>query len=154
MFGMGYGWGNGFISVIGMFVCGVLAILAFAIAVGLIFLLVRFLLVATRAAQLYVAEHEPPRPMTPTAPATPAAPAAPAAKTAPAAAASTTPAAATTTSAATTKATTTRAAETAPTKPLAKPATAKPASAEPADAAAPEARPATKPRTPRTPPKD
>jgi cytoskeletal protein RodZ len=37
-----------------------------AVVVGLLFLLVRFLLVATKAAQLYVAEHEPAKPVEPT----------------------------------------------------------------------------------------
>ncbi|MHB1172497.1 MAG: hypothetical protein ACYCZY_08375 [Lacisediminihabitans sp.] len=69
----GFGWGYGFASIIGGIVSGFFALLMFAVAVGLIFLLVRFLLVATRAAQLYVAKNEPPRPTVPAA----AAPAAP-----------------------------------------------------------------------------
>jgi cytoskeletal protein RodZ len=45
------------VHVVGTIVYGVVALLAFAIAVGLIFLLVRFLLVGTRAAQIYVARN-------------------------------------------------------------------------------------------------
>ena len=86
MFNFGFGWGYGFMAVIQTFVCGVVALLAFAVAVGLIFLLVRFLLVATRAAQLYLAEHEPSRPVAPAASATPAASTTPTASTTPAAA--------------------------------------------------------------------
>ena len=81
MFNFGFGWGHGFMAVIQTFVCGVVALLAFAVAVGLIFLLVRFLLVATRAAQLYVAEHEPHRPVGPAAPSAPAASTTPTAAT-------------------------------------------------------------------------
>ncbi|MES2172254.1 MAG: hypothetical protein V4479_16265 [Actinomycetota bacterium] len=45
-----------------------------AVVVGLLFLLVRFLLVATKAAQIYVAEHEPAKPaVAPAASTTPAA---------------------------------------------------------------------------------
>ena len=75
MFGMGYGLGHGFIGVIGALVYALFALLVLVVVVGLIFLLVRFLLVATRAAQLYVAEHEPARPVAPAC-CTPAAPAA------------------------------------------------------------------------------
>ena len=47
----------GFIHVVGMVVYGFFALVALAVAVGLIILLVRFLLVATKAAQLYVARN-------------------------------------------------------------------------------------------------
>ncbi len=77
----GWGFGHGlltiFASLIGVFVW----VLCFSVAVAVLFLLVRFLLVGTRAAQLYVAKNEPPRPA---APAVPRAPASPAPKAAPA----------------------------------------------------------------------
>ncbi|MEO7122500.1 MAG: hypothetical protein ABI400_05180, partial [Lacisediminihabitans sp.] len=76
MFGFGYGWGNNVAGLLATIVSGLFALLILVIVVGLIFLLVRFLLVATRAAQLYVAEHEPPRPVTPVTPAARVAPAA------------------------------------------------------------------------------
>lgn len=76
MFNFGFGWGHGLIAVIEAFASGLIALLAFIVIVGLVFLLVRFLLVATRAAQLYVAKHEPPRPAAPPAPVAAQAPAA------------------------------------------------------------------------------
>jgi cytoskeletal protein RodZ len=45
------------VHVVGTVVYGLVALLAFAVAVGLIFLLVRFLLVGTKAAQIYVARN-------------------------------------------------------------------------------------------------
>ncbi|HXD62612.1 MAG TPA: hypothetical protein VN619_11885, partial [Lacisediminihabitans sp.] len=66
MFNFGYGWGHHLFGIIGTFISGLFALLMLVVIVGLIFLLVRFLLVATRAAQLYVAQHEPPRPAGPT----------------------------------------------------------------------------------------
>lgn len=72
--GMGFGWlWHMFASVVG----GLLCFFAFLVVAALIFLFVRFLLVATRAAQLYVDEHSPKAPTT-----TPAAPAATATTTA------------------------------------------------------------------------
>jgi predicted lipid-binding transport protein (Tim44 family) len=113
----------------GLVVGGIFSLLALAVAIGLIFLLVRFLLIGTRAAQLYIAKNEPIRtipptqvasatthpastvPTRPTAPA-PSAAATPAAASAPA---STTPLP--TTKPATTKATTPIATTKPPTKP-------------------------------------
>ena len=46
---------------------GLLLVLAAIVIAGLVALVVRFLLVATRAAQLYVARHEPPKPASPPA---------------------------------------------------------------------------------------
>ncbi|MHB1234113.1 MAG: hypothetical protein ACYCZK_00370 [Microbacteriaceae bacterium] len=46
---------------------GLLLVLAAVVIAGLVGLVVRFLLVATRAAQLYVARNEPPKPVSPPA---------------------------------------------------------------------------------------
>src|SRR5690606_30042484 len=94
MFGFGPGFG-GFFGVLGRLAEVLGTVVIAAVVVGVTVLLVRFLLVATRAAQLYVDRHEPPKPPTgrrsyapePPAPAAPApavsvpgpAPAAPAA---------------------------------------------------------------------------
>ncbi len=55
---------------LGVVVSGLFFSLCLAVAVGLIFLLVRFLLVATHAAQIYVAKNEPVEPEAPVVPAT------------------------------------------------------------------------------------
>jgi predicted lipid-binding transport protein (Tim44 family) len=74
--GTGFGWvGHMLANIIG----GLLSFFALLIVAALIFLVVRFLLVATRAAQLYVDEHSPKAPSAATAPTASAAPA-PAAK--------------------------------------------------------------------------
>ncbi len=52
MFGMG-----GFLHIIGVLVSALFCLVIFAVIVGLIFLLVRFLLVATAAAHLYIAKN-------------------------------------------------------------------------------------------------
>ena len=75
-----YDMGAGFLGLAGLVVWGFFSLLALAVVIGLIFLLVRFLLVATRAAQLYVANNEPPRPSSKMRP-SPAAPSASAAAT-------------------------------------------------------------------------
>ena len=66
-------------------VSGLIFIICFVVVVGLLFVLIRFLLAATKAAEIYVAKNSPVEPAsTPVAPApapTPAAPAAPAAPT-------------------------------------------------------------------------
>ena len=72
MFTPDFGWGHQLASVFGLVIWVVFCLLAFSVIVALIFLLVRFLLIGTRAAQLYVARHEPPRVMPEPAP--PAAP--------------------------------------------------------------------------------
>lgn len=62
---MGYGPGlgfGGFGHFVGVIVGGLLSFFLFLVAVALIFLLVRFLLVATRAAHLYIAKNSPPAP--------------------------------------------------------------------------------------------
>jgi predicted lipid-binding transport protein (Tim44 family) len=61
----GFGRGGGFGPIVSLIASGIVAVLFFLVAVGLLFLLVRFLLVGTRAAQLYIARHEPPRPVAP-----------------------------------------------------------------------------------------
>ncbi|MDQ1577948.1 MAG: hypothetical protein QOE21_635, partial [Microbacteriaceae bacterium] len=61
----GFGWGGGFASIVSLIASGLFAALLFVVGVGLVFLLVRFLLIGTRAAQLYVAQNEPPRPVAP-----------------------------------------------------------------------------------------
>jgi len=57
---MDYGWGfgHGAIATGAIVLQLFIAFIAFAVVAGLIFLLVRFLLVATRAAQLYVNQHD------------------------------------------------------------------------------------------------
>ena len=67
--------GPGFGAFGGIFesiVAGLFFLLCFAVVVGLLFLLVRFLLVATKAAEIYIAKNRPAEP-TPTVAATPAA---------------------------------------------------------------------------------
>jgi hypothetical protein len=63
------------------------AAVMFIVFIGLVFLLVRFLLVATKAAQLYVAQHTPNKPVTSAAasakPTTTTAPTVPVTKTRP-----------------------------------------------------------------------
>lgn len=54
--GMGFGW---LFHMLASIVGGLLCFFALLIVAALIFLFVRFLLVATRAAQLYVDEHSP-----------------------------------------------------------------------------------------------
>jgi predicted lipid-binding transport protein (Tim44 family) len=58
--------GAGAMGLFGFLVCGFFALLALAVLVGLAFLLVRYLLVATRSAQLYLQLNEPPTPVNPT----------------------------------------------------------------------------------------
>ena len=64
MFNPGFGWGfgHGLFSVFANVVAGLAFMLCVTITLAVLFLLVRFLLVGTRAAQLYVARHEPERP--------------------------------------------------------------------------------------------
>ena len=150
-----FGWGHRVANVLSGIVEALIILLAVAVIAGVIFLLVRYLLVATRAAQLYVDQHEPPRggarsggwPL-PTDPGSPAAPTS----------AYTTPAEPT---AASDLPTVASAPQTAPTVP----ADAAPASgiteelsptrakSEPGTAATkPVTKPVTSPRTPKTPP--
>ena len=72
MFIPNFGWGNQLAAVFGVILWVFLCVLAFSVAVAVIFLLVRFLLVGTRAAQLYIASTEPPRPAGPIVADTPA----------------------------------------------------------------------------------
>lgn len=118
-------------------VTGLVSLFLVLAAIAIVFLFVRFLLVATRAAQIYVAQNTPAKPAAPTptvtAPATTPAPTAPAPTPAP-----------TTTTVAPGPSTTRAAAAKAPatTKPAAKPAASKPSAAKPARA------PKTPPATP------
>ena len=73
-----FDWGFRIAHIMGGIIEALIILVAVAVLAGLTFLLVRYLLVATRAAQLYVAQHEPPRP-TSTEPNPPVSPAAPAA---------------------------------------------------------------------------
>ena len=63
MFGFGPGFG-GFFGVLGRLAEVLGTVVIAAVVVGVTVLLVRFLLVATRAAQLYVDRHELPKPAT------------------------------------------------------------------------------------------
>jgi len=70
--------GAGVLGLLGFAIWGFFSLLSLSITIGLIFLLVRFLLVATRAAELYLRKNEPPK--VPAAPQpTPASPTTPAA---------------------------------------------------------------------------
>jgi len=68
----GNDWGYfGFVHVVGLIAYGVFALLALAVVTGLVILLVRFLLIGTKAAQLYVAKNSPTKTASPvTGPAT------------------------------------------------------------------------------------
>jgi predicted lipid-binding transport protein (Tim44 family) len=60
----GFGW---FGHLVGTIIGGLLTLFAVLVIAGLVFLLVRFLIVATRAAQLYVDRHAPAAPTSPAA---------------------------------------------------------------------------------------
>ena len=60
MFGNGYGWGA--FHFIGTIVGGLVTFFMVLVVAGLVFLLVRFLLVATTAAKIYVAKNSPAKP--------------------------------------------------------------------------------------------
>jgi predicted lipid-binding transport protein (Tim44 family) len=67
MFNDGPGMGFGpFAHILMTILSGVAFLVSFAIVAGLLFLLVRFLLVATQAAQIYVAKNRPATPVAPT----------------------------------------------------------------------------------------
>lgn len=82
---MSYGPGLGFdfFHMMQLIVGGFIALFVFLVAVALVILLVRFLLVGTRAAQLYIAKNSPAAPAESAGPATPTT-VAPAPTTAPA----------------------------------------------------------------------
>jgi hypothetical protein len=62
----GYGWGFGpFAHIVGAIVYGLFSLFVILVVIATLFLLVRFLLVATKAAQIYVAKNSPPRPVAP-----------------------------------------------------------------------------------------
>lgn len=88
----GFGW---FGHVVGTIIGGLLTLFVVLVIAGLVFLLVRFLIVATRAAQLYVDRHAPTTPASPTASAAPTTTTAATTKAAPAPATKPTPAATT-----------------------------------------------------------
>ena len=75
--------GAGVLGLLGFALWGFFSLLSLSITIGLIFLLVRFLLVATRAAQLYLRENEPPKVPAASQP-TPASPTTPASSSTPA----------------------------------------------------------------------
>jgi predicted lipid-binding transport protein (Tim44 family) len=56
-----FDWGYRIAHLMGEIIEAFIILICVAVLAGLIFLLVRYLLVATRAAQLYVSQHEPPR---------------------------------------------------------------------------------------------
>lgn len=60
----GWGYGHGFLSIVGGVFFVVIWLLCLAVLVGILFLLVRFLLAGTRAAQIYIAKNEPVQPVT------------------------------------------------------------------------------------------
>lgn len=62
-----FDWGQRVAHLMGEIIEALIILVCVAVLAGLIFLLVRYLLVATRAAQLYVAQHEPPRATPPSA---------------------------------------------------------------------------------------
>ncbi|HEX4443069.1 MAG TPA: hypothetical protein VHZ81_05820 [Galbitalea sp.] len=66
--GPGFSGFGAFGTIITDIVAGLFFLVCFAIVVGLLFLLVRFLLVATRAAEIYVAKNSAAETTTPTAP--------------------------------------------------------------------------------------
>jgi len=70
----GPGLGFGFAHLLQLIAGGLFAAFLFLVGVGLVFLLVRFLLVATRAAQLYIANNSPAAPAEPAASAAPVTP--------------------------------------------------------------------------------
>ena len=78
----GWGFGHGLAAIFANIVMAFAWILCLSVTIAVLFLLVRFLLVATRAAQFYVAHHEPQRPATPVKPAASATPPTPAASAA------------------------------------------------------------------------
>ena len=62
-------WGGWLGHVVGTIIGGLLSLFALLVIAGLVFLLVRCLIVATRAAQIYVDRHAPAKPAEPVAPA-------------------------------------------------------------------------------------
>lgn len=73
---MGYGHAGLLWGVLGFIASVIGTIVLLAVIGGLVFLLVRFLLVATTAAKIYVAKNTPAEPVAPTEPVRPAATAA------------------------------------------------------------------------------
>ena len=83
--GPGFGfWGGGWWHILTLVVGGFIWLLAIALMLAVLFFLIRFLLVATRAAQLYVHQHSPAEPARPVVPSTPVEPTTPVAPTKPA----------------------------------------------------------------------
>ncbi|HEY0258905.1 MAG TPA: hypothetical protein VGC18_03550 [Lacisediminihabitans sp.] len=69
------GFGAGVLGFAGLIVWAFFCLLALAVVIGLIFLLVRFLLVGTHAAQIYIAKNQPATPVAPVQPQGPVTPA-------------------------------------------------------------------------------
>jgi uncharacterized membrane protein len=59
MFNDGFGPAGWFAHLFGMAIMGIFSLILLVVIVGLIFLLVRFLLVGTTAAQLYISKNAP-----------------------------------------------------------------------------------------------
>jgi Na+-transporting methylmalonyl-CoA/oxaloacetate decarboxylase gamma subunit len=76
MYGPGFD-GLPFGHLIFTIISGLVSLIGLAIVIAVLFLFVRFLLVATRAAQVYVAKNSPAEPVSPATAAAPAASAAP-----------------------------------------------------------------------------
>ena len=79
--GPGFGpWGGDWWRILSWVVGGFVWLLFIALMLAVLFFLIRFLLVATKAAQLYVNQHAPAEPARPAAATTPAATTKPVAK--------------------------------------------------------------------------
>ena len=75
--GPGFGpWGGHWLHILSYVIGGFIWLLAIALMLAVLFFLIRFLLVATRAAQLYVSQHAPVEPARTSTPAATIAPAA------------------------------------------------------------------------------
>jgi hypothetical protein len=66
---MGYGHGGLLWGILGFIASVIGTLVLLAVVAGVLFLLVRFLLVATKAAKIYVANNTPAAPVEPAAPA-------------------------------------------------------------------------------------
>ena len=79
--GPGFGpWGGDWLRILTFVIGGFVWLLAIALTLAVLFFLIRFLLVATRAAQLYVNQHAPAEPARPAATTAPGATSTPPAK--------------------------------------------------------------------------
>ncbi|MEQ1735450.1 MAG: hypothetical protein ABL886_03350 [Rhodoglobus sp.] len=83
MFFDGPGFGGGIAHFASFIVTGLFCLFAFLVVAAMLFLLVRFLLIGTKAAQVYVAKNAPPAPAATVTTVTKPTAAKPAAKTTP-----------------------------------------------------------------------